>query len=113
VAEPLKEPVILISTIFVDPKILKGVVAGAPGFSATGTTVTAVGTVPPKFSFVPGSAPVAEINAVVAPKGIVATLEFGSVPADICGDVFGQVLVLPPSPALVKLSLVKNISQYS
>jgi len=103
--------VILISTILRDPEITNGVAVGAPGFSATGTTVTVLGTVPPKFSFVPGSAPVAVIDTAIAPEGIVATLEFGSVPADTRVDE--QVLVLPPSPALEKLELVRDISQYS
>jgi len=103
--------VILISTILRDPEITNGVVVGAPGFSFTGTTVTVLGTVPPKFSFVPGSASVAVIETAVVPKGIVATFEFGSVPADTRVDE--QVLVLPPSPALEKLELVRDISQYS
>jgi len=73
VAEPLNVPVGVMSTIFVDPKILKGVEAGAAGLDATGATVTAVGALPPKLKVIAGSAAVAGITACVAPEGIAAT----------------------------------------
>ena len=47
----------------------------------TGTTVTSVGTVPPKFSDVAGNEAVAGIVAVVIPLGIDATCELATGPA--------------------------------
>jgi hypothetical protein len=68
------------STIFVDPRILNGVVLGVAGFDATGATVTAVGLVPLKSKVMAGSTAVAGIKARVWPSGIVATCEFGVEP---------------------------------
>ena len=66
--------------------ILNGVEAGVAGFDAIGTTVTSVGTEPPKLSFVAGSKVVAGIVASVAPLGIVASRELGKSPAVIVAD---------------------------
>ena len=68
------------STILVEPEIVKGVADAGAGLVATGTTVTAVGTAPPNFSVVAGSAAVEGIITPVTPDEIVATCEFGAEP---------------------------------
>jgi len=60
--------------------MVNGVDASGAGFVVTGTTVTAVGTVPPKLSVVAGRAAVAGVVAVESPVERVITLEFGAVP---------------------------------
>ena len=80
------------SDIFVDPEIVNGVDEVEAGLVVTGTTVTAVGTVPPKFNFVAGNIEVAGIVACVTPDGIVATCEFGSEP--VCTDTRAGKLTL-------------------
>ena len=60
-----------------------GVAEEGAGLDATGATVTELGTDPPKFNVVAGSAAVAGIKAVVTPAGMVATCEFGVDPDTI------------------------------
>ena len=65
-----------------DPEIVNGVAETAAGLVVIGTTVTEVGTVPPKFKVVAGNDVVAGIVATTAPDGMVATWELGVLPAD-------------------------------
>ena len=100
VAEPVNVPVGVMSTILVEPKILNGVEAGAAGLDATGTTVTEVGTVPPKFKVIAGSAAVAGITAALMLEENVATCEFGTDPTVIAATgsaaANGEKLVVTP-----------------
>jgi hypothetical protein len=63
----------VISTILVDVEIVKGVANTDAGLAARGTTVTEVGAVEVKESFIAGSSAEAGITASVTPVAKVAT----------------------------------------
>jgi hypothetical protein len=73
--------------------MVNGVDDAGAGLLATGTTVTAVGTVPPNFRVVAGKEALEGIINPVSPDEIVATCEFGAEPEEVVTK--GNLVTVP------------------